>query len=203
MADNNKVKRPKIRTFYAASKGAPLGALDISFNSKDGAVYFKFAPQTAYHADRRAKGEYGWRDSINIKLDVGEVGAIIRSLRIDGEYTFVHDFEGNKTTGGVKFYTSKNGSHGFGFYAKKGDREIKVPVQVGDGELILEYLRFCLDHIFSADYALEKAYWKSVAERNANGGGKQPEVDTQSDNTGDSVEVAPVAAGASEDDNPF
>ena len=206
MADNKQVKRPKVKTFYAANQALQMGAMDLSVNSKDGSVFMKFAPQKAYHADRRAKGEYDWGNAVNVKLDVGEIGGFIRALRSDGEFLFIHDFEGNKTTGGVKFYTTQNGNKGFGFSVKKGDKTIKVPVPVGDGELILEYFRFALDHIFSADYALDKKYWEDRAKAKAasappkqedsgfddqNGGGDS----SNSDGSGDGVPEV--------DDTPF
>ena len=198
MAENNKqVKRPKVKTFYSANKTCTLGSMDLSFNSKDGSVYLKMAPQKAYHDERKAKGEYDWPNAVNVKLDTGEVGALIRALRTDGEFTFIHDFEGNKTSGSCKFYKNEKGGrtyYGFGFSVKKGDREVKVPIGLGDGELIMEYLRFALDHIFSADYAVDKKYWEDRAKNN------KPEVSTTV------PEVDSPDAGVPEvavDDSPF
>lgn len=201
MAENksNVEKRPKIKTFYAANESLTVGALDISLDSKKGAVYLKFAPQIAYHDDRQAKGEYGWKESINVKLDVGEVGGIIRAIRTDNEFAFIHNFKGVKTFGSVKYYTAKDGTKGFGFSCKQGERVVKVPVPVGDAEFISEYLRFALDHIMSADYAADKKMFEAMAKKKQEVSTATPEPDAPMDDPEVPVEEQePVI-----EDNPF
>ncbi len=160
MAENNNKqnKRPKVKTFYSASPKVDMGALDMSFNSKDGSVYWRLAPQSGYNDSQRAKGVYDWKSAVNVKLDVGEVGAILRAIRTDSEFKFFHDFGGNKVSGSLKYWQTEK-SRGFGVNVTKGDKPIRVSLSLGDAELMAEYLRFALDHIFSADYAADKKYW--------------------------------------------
>lgn len=199
MAENNNTeKRKKIRNFYSASQKLDMGAAEWSFNSKDASVYLKMAPQIAYHADRRAKGEYNWKEAVVIKLDTNEVGGIIRALRTDGEFSFIHDFEGNKTTGSVKYFTTAKGTKGFGLSIKRGDKEVKCPIPVGGGEFLLEYLRFALDHIFSADYAADKKFFEALAAKKEKTAEKSPEPEPETSGAvDDSVEPPQV------EDDPF
>jgi hypothetical protein len=147
--------------FYSPKADQSGAALFVTFNSKEGSVYCKFLQQTSWNAQTK-KGGFQGGQIINFKLSQDETGAIIESVRNKNQTSFYHQFDGGATTGSFSYYriepkTSKDKvREGFGFKVKKGDLELKVGFTLGSAERLMEFLKFSLDHVFSAEYSVEK-----------------------------------------------
>ena len=147
--------------YYSPNAKGTGAALFMSFASKDGAVYCKFVKQTSWDAQRR-KGTFKDGKVLNFKLSQDEAGALIEAVRNKARTDFFHQFDNENTTGSFSYYriepkTPKDKvKEGFGFSVKRGEDEYKVGFTLGAAERFMEFLKFALNHIFSAEYAARK-----------------------------------------------
>ncbi len=147
--------------FYSPNANNTGAALFASFNSKEGVCYWKFLQQTGWDTGTK-KGSFKDGKYINFKLSQDEVGAVIEAIRNKGQTSFYHQFDGAVTTGSFNYYSIEpkvaggKAKVGFGLKVKKDNMELKVGFTLGSAERFMEFLRFSLDHIFSAEYSAEK-----------------------------------------------
>lgn len=147
--------------FFSPKKTQDGAALYVSFNSKDAALFFKLIQQTGWD-DAKKKGSFQGGEYINVKFSPDEIGDFIQAIRNKSEAKFYHSFGDDTTTGTLKYYIvpakteGQRDKEGFGIKVKRGDVEYKVGLTLGAAERLMEYLRFALDHIFSAIYAADK-----------------------------------------------
>lgn len=160
-------------TVFAANAKLTGGALFVSANSKDAAVYLKVFKQVANN-DKDQKNNFDWKNGINVKLSVAEVGGLLRAVRNNSKYGFYHSFDNKVTTGNFTFYSiegTKDGkpitNTGFGLTIKKDTEERKVGMKTDMAESFAEYLVFCLNKVYSAIYAEDKKKAEEFAAKKA------------------------------------
>lgn len=147
--------------FYAANGKSSGGALSVSFNSKDRAVYFNLIKQVSWDANTK-KGTFKGGKQLNFKLSLDEVGSIIHTIRTNGNTKFFHSFGDSSTTGNFNYFLIKSTDpkfpdrQGFGLSLKNGTDEFKVALSLGGATNLMEYLVFALNHCYSALYASDK-----------------------------------------------
>ncbi len=160
-------------SFYSPKKDGSGAMVAVSFNSKDESVWLKPIKQTGTTSHN---GEFKGGASINVKLNVNEVGDILQAIRTNGGVSFFHKTPDKTTTITFKHYRiaskeeGKPDRVGFGLGIKQGSQEWKIGFTLGSAEALSEYLKFGLTHIFSANYAEDK---KRAAEY-ANKTNKKP-----------------------------
>lgn len=149
--------------YFAGNKTNTGGALFVTFNSKEQAVYYRFVKQTAWN-EQTTKASFSGGATINLKLSADEAADVIHAVAGHTSCKFYHQFNGENTIGGFSYwekeYTGKDGkpgkSQGFGLSVKKGEIQIKIGFSLGAAERLSQYLRFALDHMHSAIYAQDK-----------------------------------------------
>lgn len=160
------------QAFFAPNKSLTGGAVIVSFNSKEAEVWLKLAKQVNNNPDKK---NFDFTKAVNVKLSADEAAGIVRAIRTGGEFKLYHNFQGNVTSGNYSFYSidqeGKAPRTGFGLKISKDGVEYKVGFTEDSAERLKMYLEFALDHIFTADYAEDKA---KAAEYLAKKGGGQP-----------------------------
>ncbi len=146
------------QAFFAPNKNLTGGAVIVTFNSKDANVYLKLAKQVNNNPDKK---NFDFTKAVNVKLSADEAAGIVRAIRTGGEFKFYHSFQDVVTSGSYSFYSidqeGKAPRTGFGLKVSKDGTEYKVGFTEDTAERLKLYLEFALDHIFSADYAEDKA----------------------------------------------
>jgi hypothetical protein len=151
--------------YFAPNTRVTGGALFVSFSSKDGAVFFKLLKQIANNPSK--KGNFDGQHPINLKLSEDEAAGIIRAVRTRNNANFYHKFKDTNTAIHFTHYKIEpkqegdKAREGFGLTVKQTvgsnpENVVKVGFSLDSAERLLEYLRFALNHIFSADYSLDK-----------------------------------------------
>lgn len=160
------------QAFFAPNKNLTGGAVIVTFNSKDANVYLKLAKQINNNSDKK---NFDFTKAVNVKLSADEAAGIVRAIRTGGEFKFYHSFQDVVTSGSYSFYSidqeGKAPRTGFGLKVSKDGVEYKVGFTEDTAERLKMYLEFALDHIFTADYAEDKA---KAAEYLAKKEGGQP-----------------------------
>lgn len=178
-------------SFFSPTSKNTGSALYVSFNSKEGNVFLKFVKQTSWD-DKTKRGSFKDGKWLNFKLSQDETADLLRAIRNSGECSFYHTFEGNSTTGSFRYYeVERDGKKksGFGLTVKKDSDEFKVGFTLGSAERLSEYLKFALDHIFSADYAADKKQSEEYAKNKEAKSKENPKSETKSTPTPDPVET--------------
>jgi hypothetical protein len=181
---------------YSPNSTITGGAAFFSFNSKEAAIFIKLIKQIANNPDK--KGNFDGQNPLHIKLTEDEAGDMIRAVRTNGRAGFYHNFEGKISTGRFEYWekavTDKAGKpikrSGYGLTVSKDGKEIKVSLGLGAAERLSEFLKFALDHIFSAEYAKDK---KEFEEWQKKKGAAKPEAAPAEDAAEDTAgaEAAP------------
>jgi hypothetical protein len=175
-------------------------ALYVSFNSKDGAMYFKLIKQTNYDIKTK-KGTFRGGAITNVKFSEDETGGFIEAIRNRGKFTFYHQFESQSPTSGqFNYYERDDGRGGrrggFGLTLKKDNIEYKVGFSVGGAERLMEYLKFALNHINSATYSKDKKEAEAWAKQN----GQQPSTPQQEEQNSQSDGAFDLGPATPEDE---
>lgn len=168
---------------YKSNKSVKGCAAGFSFNSKDGAMFVSLVKQTGYDEARHI-GSFKDGAKINIKLGLSELGAMLDCFDSNREFSTVHATESYNT--GIKlapYITDKDGSkvqRGFGLFinkSSKGENANKesflLTINFGEAKLISEYIKFVLDHCFSAIYSADQKEYKERQDKK-NGTQEQP-----------------------------
>ena len=148
------------QAFFAPNKAVTGGVAYVSFNSKDANVYIKLAKQINNNPDKK---NFDLANAINVKFSADEAAGMVRAIRTGGAFDFFHQFgDYPATSGSLSFYSidgaaGKPPTTGFGLKVKKENQEYKVGFTEDSAERLKLYLEFALDHIFTADYAEDKA----------------------------------------------
>lgn len=153
--------------FFSPKPDSSGCALYVSFNSKDAYVMLQLRKQTSWNTETKTASFIGGQ-SILLKLSPDEVGGIIHSIRVCGTTKFYHNSPTGVTTGQFSYYElgeAPNVKRGFGISLKRDEIPYKVGLTEGSAERLMEYLKFALEHIFSADYAKDKAAAKERFEK--------------------------------------
>ncbi len=148
-------------SFFSPKSTGKGAALYVSFNSKDAALYFKLISQTGWDNNTK-QGSFKNGTIINVKFSLDEIGSFIHAIRTKKKANFYHSFGEENCSGSLSYYLIKaqkegdTDKDGFGIQIKKGELTYQVGLTTGSAEKLMEYLRFALDHIFSAIYAADK-----------------------------------------------
>lgn len=138
--------------------------LDVSFNSKDESIWFNLKKQTGVNvgSDGRTSGIYKDGASVAVKFSIHEAGSLLYAIKNKSEYSVPHNessirfnyWSMDPTTPGAK------PREGFSLSVKKDNVDFKSTFNLGTAETLAEYLRFALEHIFSAIYAADKKFYE-------------------------------------------
>src|SRR5579859_5328747 len=112
----------------------------------DNNILFTFFKQIAFDQNNK-KGNFDFKNPINVKFSEDEISDVIRAIRTNGESKFYHKFKEDVTSGSFRFYTiaaqnDKPARSGFGFSVSKGENAVKVSFSLGAAEHFSEYLKF-------------------------------------------------------------
>jgi hypothetical protein len=158
-------------SFFSPTAKITGGALFVSFNSKEGSIYYKMLKQIADNADK--KGNFDGKNPLNVKLTQDEAADIIRAVKEKGEAKFYHTFKETKTVGNFRYYEIDKGAEGkktgFGLSVKKteGDQsfEVKIGFNPASAERLKLFLKNALVHIFDAEYSQDLKEAKEYADK--------------------------------------
>lgn len=190
---------------YKSNKSLKGCAASFKFNSKDGKLWINLIKQVSYD-EKRHIGSF--KDGTKIAISVGlwEIGSFLEAFEKNTSFATVHSFEKE----GVKEYTNiklapymakvakKNDDDdkedefvtvqkGFGLTVSKGKEDNKIalllPINFGEVQVLKEYLKFVLNHCFSAIYAADKkAYLDSIKGKEESNKGEKVKSPKQKDN---------------------
>lgn len=158
--------------FYSGTKSLTGGALFVSFNSKDQAVYFRVIKQTGWN-EQISKPTFAGGPTLNLKLSPDETGEFIHAINGHDSCKFYHKFKDEVTMGNFTYYEKEykgkdgglNKTRGFGLTIKKGELEAKIGFSLGGAERLSQYLRFALTHMFNAIYAQDKKEFEEYQKK--------------------------------------
>lgn len=166
--------------YFAPTKSIKGGALFVKFISKEECAFLEFHKQTANNPNKKDNFDFkNPKNKIVVKLSKDEIGGFIRVIRTKRELSSFHSFDSNNTTISFKYYAldTQDGKkkEGFSFSVGKTASGVKTQVTLSlsldQAETLMEYLRFALDHIFSAIYAADKKrneeYFKKQNDKQA------------------------------------
>lgn len=146
--------------FYKANKSVKGAAASLSFNSKDAGIYIELIRQVSWDDSKRT-GTFKGGDKCNLKLSMSEAGGILRAIEQKEEFpSAYHSFPGGSTQISFKPYEKDGSFSGFGLSVlrKKDGSESRFLLGFSPSESIVirEFLKFALEHCFSAIYSADK-----------------------------------------------
>lgn len=172
--------------FYKANRAVSGSALGITFNSKEQAVFFECIKQTGWDEGTK-NGSFKGGDKANVKFSLFEVGGLIDVIETvlatsvaSDKATLVparREFKGYhsnaKGSTQITFKEYKRGTDlvGLSLSVKKTVTEGKVETSFvmgfsfAEAVTLREYLKFTLEHAFSALYAEDKERAKAYAKK--------------------------------------
>lgn len=174
--------------FYKPTPSNTGFASAISFNSKENCIYIQFIKQVSYDAQRRIGSFKGGKRN-NFKFSLNEVGAMIYAIENTTKCSFFHSSK--DATSAINFgpYALKDTQEikGFSLMITKTigeEKDIcKIGFTFGEVTLLREYLKFCLDHCFSAIYSSDKKKYDDYKKNEASNkkAPKTPEAEEAAD----------------------
>jgi hypothetical protein len=117
------------------TKETPENGLDL---------YVSFVKQASWNESTR-KGSFSENaknpeKTASLKLNETEAATIIRSVRLGTKFSTVHAYQGSTTSIMFGPYQKKNGDNAFSFSIKKGEQSFLIGFELGEGELIAQFL---------------------------------------------------------------
>jgi hypothetical protein len=149
-------------TFYKPNKSVKGSLANISFNSKGEkkGIFIEMVKQTAWdEATGAASFKNG--EKVNVKLSLIEAAALIKAIEKNeaaAEKGFYHSSTGGSAYINFTPYARDGKQIGFSLSINKqeGQNEKKsfyIGFDFNESQLLKEFLRFSLDHIFSGMYS--------------------------------------------------
>jgi hypothetical protein len=122
----------------------------VSFNTVDKKeekgvdLYVSFIKQAGWN-DQTKKGSFSENaknpeKTASLKFNEAEAASIIRAVRLGSKFSTVHAFQGSTTSIMFGPYQKKNGDAALSFSIKKGEQSFLIGFELGEGELIAQYL---------------------------------------------------------------
>lgn len=150
-------------------------AVGISFNSKDGKIFFKFIKQTGWD-EKTKRGKFQGGQMFNITFNATEVGGILNCIERGSTDKLFHSSGKGDTSIEWAPLVNKatNVKNGVTVSVNPRGQEVKEgekPLQFGfwfnnaEARLLKEYLQFALDHIFTAEYSAEKKKFQEAQSK--------------------------------------
>lgn len=156
--------------FYKPTQKVTGSACSFSFNSKDECLYIQLVKQVGYDPAKRL-GSFNGGEKVNLKFSMTEIGGMIDALERNVPFSAFHSSEART---GINFdpYIDKVSNLQKGFSLRinqtSGDNKISFALGFTFPEMvqIREYLKFVLEHCFSANYSADKkAYLDKVKKK--------------------------------------
>lgn len=146
--------------FYKPNKSNTGTALSFNVSNKDQAkgeapdLYVSFVKQAGWN-DQSKKGSFSENaknpeKTAALKLNQTEAASIIRSVRQSAKFSTVHVYQGSTTSIMFGPYVKKSGDNAFSFSIKKGEQSFLIGFELGEAELIAQYLENYLRKSFEA-----------------------------------------------------
>ena len=122
----------------------------VSFNTVDKKeekgidLYVSFIKQAGWN-DQTKKGSFSENaknpeKTASLKFNEAEAASIIRAVRLGSKFSTVHAFQGSTTSIMFGPYQKKNGDAALSFSIKKGEQSFLIGFELGEAELIAQYM---------------------------------------------------------------
>ena len=147
--------------FYKPTQKVTGAACSFSFNSKEECVFIQLIKQVSYNAGKRL-GTFNGGEKINLKFSMTETAGMIDALERNVAYSMFHTTAVAKT--GINFEPYMDQvtltQKGFSLKIHQTAGENKIGFLLGftfpEMALVKEYLKFSLEHCFTAIYSADK-----------------------------------------------
>ena len=121
-------------------------------NEKGLNLYVSFVKQAGWNDETR-KGSFSENaknpeKTAALKLNETEAASIIRAVRTGSKFSTVHAYQGSNTSIMFGPYQKKNGDNALSFSIKKGEQSFLIGFELGEGELIAQYMENYLRKVF-------------------------------------------------------
>ena len=186
--------------FYKPNSKKTGHAIDLSFNSKEQALWIQFIKQTSWD-DALKRGAFKGGAKFNIKLNAREIGVILNSIERGRTDKLFHKAEKGNTSIEVKPYVSNEVTNGITISVNPRANEGEEKPQTfgfwfdaAEARVLKGYLDNVLAHFFDADYSEQKKLRAEYAKKREENGSAPVKKDTET------VEEAPKKA---DDSDPF
>jgi hypothetical protein len=151
---------------YKPNKNNTGSASSWSFNSKQESVFAQLIKQTSWIAEKHI-GSFKGGAKMTVQFNLTEIGALLDVLNRQVEYGTFH--RNGETSTSIKFYPYKRKDSdvivGYGLSLKRGELSMAIGFTFAEAEVLKEFLKFALEHIFSAKYAESKKIAKEAQEK--------------------------------------
>ena len=121
-------------------------------NEKGLNLYVSFVKQAGWNEETR-KGSFSENaknpeKTAALKVNETEAASIIRAVRTASKFSTVHAYQGSTTSIMFGPYQKKNGDNALSFSIKKGEQSFLIGFELGEGELIAQYMENYLRKVF-------------------------------------------------------
>lgn len=115
-------------------------------------LYVSFVKQAGWN-DETKKGSFSENaknpeKTAALKLNQVEAASMIRAVRQSAKFSTVHSYQGSTTSIMFGPYVKKSGDNAFSFSIKKGEQSFLIGFELGEAELIAQYLENYLRKTF-------------------------------------------------------
>lgn len=117
-------------------------------------LYVSFVKQAGWN-DQTKKGSFSENaknpeKTAALKLNQTEAASIIRAVRQSAKFSTVHVYQGSTTSIMFGPYVKKSGDNAFSFSIKKGEQSFLIGFELGEAELIAQYMENYLRKSFES-----------------------------------------------------
>lgn len=117
-------------------------------------LYVSFVKQASWNEETK-KGSFSENaknpeKTASLKLNETEAASMIRAVRSSAKFSTVHVYQGSTTSIVFGPYVKKSGDNAFSFSIKKGELSFLIGFELGEAELIAQYLENYLRKFFDA-----------------------------------------------------
>lgn len=148
--------------FYKPTKSVKGSLANFSFNSKGEkkGIFIEMVKQTGWD-NQSSTGSFKNGDKVNIKLSLIEAAALIRAIEQNtaaAEKGFYHSSAKGSATINFSPYVRDGKQIGFSLAISKQEgtsdrKNFLIGFDFNECQLLKEFLRFSLDHVFSGMYS--------------------------------------------------
>ncbi len=148
--------------FYKPNKSNTGTAVsfNVSFKDKDQTkgeapdLYVSFVKQAGWNEQTR-KGSFSENaknpeKTAALKLNETEAASVIRAVRCSSKFSTVHAYQGSTTSIMFGPYQKKSGEDAFSFSIKKGEQSFLIGFELGEAELIAQFMENYLRVFFES-----------------------------------------------------
>jgi len=147
--------------FYKPNRSSTGTAVSFNVNPEEKGLklYVSFIKQASWN-DSTKKGSFSENaknpeKTASLKLNEVEAATIIRSIRTGSKFSTVHAYQGSNTSIVFGPYVKKTGEDALSFSIKRGEQSFLIGFELGEGELIAQFLEKYLSTSFEAQVSGE------------------------------------------------